>query len=151
MNEDQPIIKDESSDAGIRLVCYVDNKPWASASASADVISEMHAVLKLSRDQILNKLKAALDSLWRDELEKVIIDPASLHNDPPSTPRFVAPYIYRDYRDVVEGLVWYDVGKGETGPSSVPALVRNKMRFVVHERLVAGNEAAEKLLEIFKS
>lgn len=50
-------------------------------------------------------------------------------------------------REVIAGVVWYDVSVGTTGPETLPALVRNKLRYAVHEQLVKGNAAAEELLK----
>jgi hypothetical protein len=148
MNEKEFSIEDASDAERLRLVLHVDGKPHADATATLPVVHDLCATFGISEEQVLAELRGALKALFANELENVRID--RFREEPAGSQRFVAKYTLRDYRDISEGIVWYDLNKGETGPEPVPAIVRDKMRYVAHEKLVAGNEAAEKLRELFR-
>ncbi|XXY50716.1 hypothetical protein WME91_06185 [Sorangium sp. So ce269] len=130
------------------MAFHVEGKPSATAGASSDVVAQMQAQLGMSTEEIRSELKRALESLYRNELEKVAID--RIREDPPNSRRFVASYVFRDFRDITRGIVWYDLPNGTTGPDEVPALVRNKLRYDVHARLTAGGSGAEALLRALR-
>jgi hypothetical protein len=130
------------------LALYVEGARSATARADADVLNQMRVELGRERADVMAELRAALERLHANALEKVVL--GALKEERPGSRRFLASYVYRDHRDVTEGVVWYDVGTGVTGPESVPALVHNKLRYAVHEQLVKGNAAAEQLLKALK-
>ena len=138
-------IRDESSGDSIELRLYIEGLSWATARAGVDEVSLMQAQLGRRRQDIAQDLRGALERLHANQLEKVAI--ASLKEDPVGSRRFVASYLYRDHRELTGGIVWYNVATGVTGPEFVPALVRNKLRYAVHQDLVKGNAAAEELLK----
>lgn len=141
-------IRDESAGSDIVLSLFIENARWATARASGDVVEQMQQQFGRTRDDVAGDLRTALTDLAANELEKVTL--RDLAETPPGGLRFAALYVHRDHREVTEGVVWYDVGSGTTGPDAVPALVRNKLRYAVHERLVKGNANAEELLKVFK-
>lgn len=141
-------IRNESSGEDLVLSLFVEDSRVATARADADVLDQMHGQLGRSRADVEADLRSALESLHANQLEKVTL--ANLREAPPGSLRFVASYIYRDFREVTEGVVTYDVSTSATGPDNVPALVRNKLRYAVHERLVKGNPNAEELLKVFR-
>lgn len=138
-------IRDESTGGDVVLALYVEGARTAVARAEADVLEQMQVELGRTPVNVAAELRVALERLHANELEKVEI--GDLKEKPPGSRRFVAAYTYRDRREVTEGVIWYDVGAGTTGPETVPALVRNKLRYAVHEQLVKGNAAAEELLK----
>jgi hypothetical protein len=54
-----------------------------------------------------------------------------------SSGRWKARYVSRTADDISVGLVWFDPTSDATGPDSVPAIVRAKMRYEA-ERKLAG-------------
>jgi hypothetical protein len=140
-------IRDESAGGDIVLSLFVENERFGTARASADVLDQMQQQLKCKREDVEADLRKALADLANKELAKVTL--GAVEEVPPRL-RFVARYVYRDHRDISEGLVWYDVAAGETGPEEVPSLVRNRLRYAVHEQLAAGNANAERLLKVFR-
>jgi hypothetical protein len=143
MTEEGYKIVDESIGDDLRLALHVEGQRSATAGAPADVVIQMQAQLGVNREQIILELKSALESLRRNELDKAIVD--RIREEPPGSRRFIASYIFRDFRSVTEGIVWYDLLNGTTGPDDVPAIVRNKLRYEVHLKLTAGDPGAEAL------
>lgn len=143
MTRESHTIVDESTADDLRLVLQVEGEPLATAGAASDVVVQMQAQLGLSREEILSELRGALESLRRNELEKIIID--RIREEPAGSRRYVASYVFRDFRNITEGIVWYDLPNGTTGPEDVPVLVRNKLRYEVHTKLTAGDPGAEAL------
>lgn len=143
MSRDVYEIIDESSGGELRLVLRVEGQTAATAGASSNVVTQMHAELGVTREDLILELKRSLESLHRNELDKVTIE--RLQERPPGSRSFVASYVFRDFRDVTPGVIWYDLPNGTTGPDNVPALVRNKLRYEVHAKLTAGNASAEAL------
>mgnify|MGYP001439187499 CR=1 FL=1 len=143
MSQDGYEIVDQSSGDDLRFVLLVEGVQAATAGASSDVVVQMGSSLGVTREYVASTLKSALESLHRNELDKVTIE--RLEERPPGSRYFVASYIYRDFRDITEGLVWYDLSNGTTGPDATPSLVRNKLRYEAHRMLTAGNASAEAL------
>lgn len=141
-------IHNESSGEDLVLSLFVDGARVATARADAEALDQLSTQLGRTRADVEVDLRSALEALHANELEKVTLD--NLREHPPDGLSFVASYIYRDYREVTEGVVTYDVNKSVTGPEGVPALVRNKLRYAVHQRLVKGNRNAEELLKVFR-
>lgn len=142
MSEGYTIV-DESTGDDLCLVLQVEGQRSATARASFDVVTQMRDQFGVSREEIHRELRDALESMHRNELEKVTID--RIREEPSDSRRFVASYIFRDFRSVSEGIVWYDLPNGTTGPEDVPALIRNKLRYEVHAKLTAGDPGAEAL------
>jgi len=136
-------VHEQPAEGGLLLVLYVEDVESARASVRDDVLADMEATLGLGRAEVGKSLTAALLQLHQGELAKVQID--SLTEAPPGSRRFAARFIFRDYRVVTEGLVWYDVVRSETGPSDASALVRNKLRFEVHAHLVGEDKTVDDL------
>jgi hypothetical protein len=136
-------ITNESSGDDLRFVLRVQGQPVETARARSEVVTQMHAQLGVTREDLVLELQRSLERLHRKELDKVTIE--RLRERTPGSLYFVASYIFRDFRDVIEGVIWYDLPNGMTGPDDVPALVRNKLRYEVHAKLTAGNESAEAL------
>jgi hypothetical protein len=136
-------IVDESSGDDLRMVLRVEGEASATADAPADVVAEMRDQLGLAREDILLELTSALKRLHENELDKIAIE--RLREKTPGSRHFIASYVFRDFRNVTEGIVWYDLPNGTTGPDDVPALVRNKLRYVVHAKLAEGNASADAL------
>ncbi len=143
MSRDVYEIVDESKGDDLRLVLWVKGEAAATAGAPSDVVTQMQAQLGMTREEILADLGRALESLHRNELDKVTVQ--RLQERTSGSRYFVASYIFRDFKDITEGIIWYDLPNGTTGPNDVPALVRNKLRYEVHGRLTAGNASAEAL------
>ena len=141
-------IRDESTGEDLVLSLFIEGTHWARARADGDSIEQLRQELGRSREDIEKDLRSALERLHANELEKVTLN--DLRENPPGSLRFVASYVFRDHREVSEGAVKYDVNTGVTEPSHVSALVRNKLRYTVHERLVKGNPNAEALLNVFR-
>ncbi len=138
-------IEDVSHDGDLVLTLVVEGQRTATARTSADVLAQMQAQLGVDRAEVEADLRAALERLHGNELEKVTI--GRLREDAARGRCFVASFVYRDFRDVLEGVVWYSMADGRTGPEDVPVLVRNKLRYEVHTKLVGENQAASDLLK----
>ena len=143
MSKDIYEIVDESSGRDLRFVLMVEGEAAAAAGASAHVVSQMEASLGVTREDVVSDLKGALESFHSNELDKVTI--GRLQERTPGSRYFVASYVFRDFRNITEGVIWYDLPNGTTGPSDVPSLVRNKLRYDAHRRLTDGNASAEAL------
>ncbi len=143
MSRDVYEIVDESKGDDLRLVLRVKGEAAATASALSDVVTQMQAQLGMTREEILADLGRALESLHRNELDKVTVQ--RLQERTAGSRYYVASYISRDFKNITEGIIWYDLPNGTTGPKDVPALVRNKLRYEVHGLLTAGNASAEAL------
>lgn len=137
---------DESDSAAVQFALVAQGRRLGVARAEAEAIKRMVAELEMSRTDVVDALKVALERLHGDELQKVSIN--RLREHPVDSGRYIASYVFRDFRDVSMGFVWYDVSQGVTGPDNVPALVRNKLRYDVHAQLVKGNAAAEEILKV---
>ncbi|MGH7438192.1 MAG: hypothetical protein ACRENE_21110 [Polyangiaceae bacterium] len=138
-------IQDESHDGDLVLALMVEGQRTATATASADVLEQMEHQLGTTPAEVGQDLRGALERLHANALDKVEI--SRLREEPGGSRRFIASFVYRDFRDVVEGVVWYSMPDGRTGPDAVPALVRNKLRYEVHTRLVGESKAASDLLK----
>jgi hypothetical protein len=143
MADDVYEIVDESNGDDLRLVLRVEGEAAAAAGAVSDVVAQMRDQLGMTREDVLTELRGALASLHRNELDKVTVQ--RVRERTAGSRYFVASYIFRDFKNVTEGIIWYDLPNGTTGPSDVPALVRNKLRYEVHSLLTAGNASAEAL------
>ena len=143
MSRDVYEIVDESKGDDLRLVLRVEGEAAATAGAPSEVVTQMQAQLGMTREDVLAELGSALVSLHRNELDKVTVK--RLQEHPVGSRYYMASYIFRDFRNITEGVIWYDLPNGTTGPNDVPALVRNKLRYEVHGLLTAGNASAEAL------
>jgi hypothetical protein len=141
----EPTIVDESQPENVSLVLLVEGQRVASARADGDVLGLLKAQLGVSRAEVRADLEAALLQLHRDALDRVTIE--GLRENPVGSGRYVAKYIERDFRTVTEGLVWYELERGDTGPESASWVVRNKLRYAVHLLLAGNDPAVKKLLE----
>ena len=133
---------------GIRLVLRVEGADIATASAEGDIIHDMGVLLGLQRDTIVEDLRAALLDVLRTQGQSVHVD--SIVEDPTSPLRFNGRYTHRLRNDLQTGIVWYDVSASLTGPDTVPAVVRNKMRFEVHRQLTGADGSARALVDLHK-
>lgn len=138
-------IEDESHDGDLVLALMVEGQRTATARASADVLVQMEHQLGTTPAEVGQDLRGALERLHANGLDKVEI--SRLREEPAGSRRFVASFVHRDFRDVVEGIVWYSMPDGRTGPEAVPVLVRNKLRYEVHTRLAGESKAASDLLK----
>jgi hypothetical protein len=143
MSRDTYEIVDESSGDNLRLVLRVEGQVVATAGARAEVVTQMHSQLGVTREGLLSELRSSLESLHRNELDKVTIE--HLRERAPGSLYFMSSYLFRDFKNITPGVIWYDLPNGATGPDDAPALVRNKLRYEVHAKLTAGNPNAEAL------
>lgn len=143
MSQDAYKIVDESNGDELRLVLLIEGKAAATAAATSDVVVQMQGLFGVAREAVLAELGAALERIYRNELDKVTIQ--RLRERAEGSRYFVASYIFRDFKNISEGIIWYDLPNGTTGPDNVPALVRNKLRYEVHSLLTSGNAGAEAL------
>jgi len=135
-------------DGGVTLELFVEGEPVARAAASASVLDDMRTVLGHQRDAVVADLRKALLDVLKTQGQFVeILEPAE---DPKKKLRFVSRYVYRLLDDVSTGVVWYDVTESATGPESVPAVVRNRMRQDVHRKLTDPGSAARALVDLHK-
>lgn len=128
----------------LRLELWVENRRIATASAVVEVLDAMQRHLGLAREQVAQELRASLEALLKNQLDKVTI--SDLREE--GSLRYVARYTYRDFETVATGLVWYDVQTSETGPSEIPAVVRNKLRHEVHRRLTGEGTHARAIVDL---
>jgi len=141
-------IQDESRDGDLVLVHLVEGQRVATARASGATLEQMAAQLGAQRADVERELRSALERLHANELERVTI--SRMREEPAGSGKFVASFVFRDFRDVSEAMVWYSVPDGTTGPDDVPVLVRNKLRYEVHSRLVGENQAAQDFLKVVR-
>jgi len=141
-------ITEEHLDGGLVLTLRVEGELVATARASADVLDQMKAQWGTTSESVAGELRTALERYHADALEKVTID--AFHEAPERSRRFVATFTFKDFRNVAKGIAWYDMRTGETGPADVPALVRNKLRYVVHDLLTADDPTAKELRRILR-
>lgn len=131
-----------SSDGGLTIELLVDGVLYARAEVSAEVLSDLRTQLGLDRSSVTEQLRKALhDSLV---LPGRFVEISDLKESTPL--RFTARYTYRARDQVSTGLVWYDVRSSLTGPETVSALVRNKMRTEVHQTLTSAGSTARELV-----
>lgn len=128
------------------LVLVAEGQEAGRATVRGDVLEDMKTTLGSSRDQVAARLRDTLLDLHEGRLEKVRIE--QVVEQPEGSLRFIGRYTSRDYRTVTHGVVWYDVTKSETGPSDASFLVRNKMRFEVHKKLVGDDPQAGALQKV---
>lgn len=132
--EHQGEIRDISeSEDQIRFGLFVENELFATAEVNEPVLTAMIQMLGKSRKEVAEDLIATLRDLFEKKLEKVQI------RNLKETDRleFLAEYSYRTFDKIEHGYVEYNVRTGETGPDSVPTVVRNKMRSNVHNQLAS--------------
>ena len=141
-------IQDESRDGEFVLVHVVEGQRVATARASGATLEQMAAQLGAQRADVERELRSALERLHATELEKVTI--SRMREEPAGSGKFVASYVFHDFRDVSEAMVWYSVPDGTTGPDDVPVLVRNMLRYEVHSRLVGESQAAQDFLKVVR-
>jgi hypothetical protein len=114
----------------------VENQVSGAASASTEVLNDMHTMLGMQRSDVASILRRALREHAMHELKKMKL--GEIRQLPEHDLRFSASYVYRDFDDVQVGAVWYDVPTSRTGPDTVPAVVKNRLRTEVHKRLAVG-------------
>lgn len=135
-----------SPDGGVRMGIFVEGRMHATATAGADELAQLEAQLGVGRDQVVEDLKASLESYVRDEFERVSI--SDIHADPNRPLRYSARSRMLTGTEFVEGLVWYDVGTSMTGPDDLSPVVRNKMRSEVHRTLTREQGTARALVDL---
>lgn len=133
---------------GVRLVLRVEGTDIASASAEGDIVHDMGVLLGLQRDTIVEDLRAALLDVLRTQGQSVHVD--SIVEEQGRPLRFNGRYTHRLRNELQTGIVWYDVNTSVTGPDTVPAVVRNKMRFEVHRQLTGADGSARALVDLHK-
>jgi len=133
-------------EGGVRLDLRVEGKRIATASAAYDVLEAMSHQLGLTREAVADDLRTSLLDLLKNQLDKVTV--TEPREDPQRSLRFRSKYTYRDFDNVVSGLVWYDVQTSETGPYGVPAIARNKLRHEVHRLLTGDGSRAREIVDL---
>lgn len=130
----------------LRLELVVEGTRVAHATADAAVLDSMNTELGLSREAVIKDLKHALLDALRSQHQ--IIKVSNIIEAPPQSLRFIGRFTHRLGNEITTGLVWYDVSTSETGPASLPAVVRNKMRFEVHRQLTEDGSNARALVDL---
>ncbi len=132
-------------DGGVVLELVVEGAVFARASASSADLDALKDVRGDQRDDVIATLRQALiDALKTQGQFVTISDPLE---DPEQELRFSSRYIYRLRDNISTGVVWYNVTESTTGPESLPAVVRNKMRYAVHRKLTEPGSVARALVE----
>ena len=134
-------IRDESVGDNITLTLYLEGAPWARAHLGGDVFEQMHAQLGSERGDLVAELRTALQRLHAHTLER---SSGACRKSALKAGASSRRMSSGDRKSRQVSL--YDLGTASTGPLSVPALVRNKLRYAVHEKLVKGGPIAEQLL-----
>ena len=140
------IIESTTPDGGVVLTLVVEGSSVARATADATVISDMGTVLGIGREDVVTELRKALLGVLKTQGQ--FVEVSNLKEDPASKLRFSGRFIYRLGDDVSTGIVWYNVNDSTTGPESVPAVVRNKMRHEVHRQLTDPGSTARALVDL---
>ncbi|HEX8436927.1 hypothetical protein [Archangium sp.] len=136
-------------EGGLVLKLLVEGDSIATARASADVLAQMQERLGMDRTAVAAELRLALREHIKKRFQKVLTFSKPIEE--PSRPlRFHSEYTYRDLDSVDAGLVWYDVRAGETGPESVPEVVRNKMRSEVHKHLTSSTTTTQEIIKLLE-
>jgi hypothetical protein len=129
---------------GIALELWAEGSRLARAAASKQILEQMRACLGLEPAQVAAELQAALVAYLRNQLATVeVSEPIE---DPKKKLRFASKFTLRSGDLIEPGVVWYDVTESTTGPDSLPAIVKNKMRHEVHRKLTDPGSVARELL-----
>lgn len=138
------------SDGGLTLELTIEGARLVRASANEDVIEQMKSQFGFSRQDVVEELRRSLESYLKNQLAIVkISDP---EEDPVQRLRFVSRFslLSRENNDIRAGVVWYDVPGSTTGPEDLPAIVRNRMRLEVHQKLTSSGSEARGLVELLR-
>lgn len=135
----------QTDEGGLGFALSVEDEPVAKAWASAEVIRQMSEQWGTTREAIAAELKAALEQFHAGTIQRITL--GALREDPEHPRRFSASYLFKDFRDISMGIAWYDLETSETGPPAAPALMRNKLRYAVHDKLFKS-EAVDQLKKL---
>lgn len=138
----------KSADGDLTLDLVVEGVTFARASASAQVLEDICAVLGVSRDEVEHDLREALVDVLRGQTQAAEI--TEITKDPQQRLRFSALFKHTFGKHVEAGLVWYNVATSETGPEDVPPTVRNKLRLEVHRLLTTEGSSARALADMHR-
>jgi hypothetical protein len=132
-------------EGGLAFELLVEGSRLGRASASVDILADMHAMLGMDREAVATTLRTALVDYLKHQLATVTVsEPVE---DSQRKLRFASRFTLRQGDHVQAGVVWYDVTESTTGPDSLPAVVRNKMRHEVHRKLTEPGSAARALVD----
>lgn len=131
-------------DGGIALELWAEGSRLARASASKPILEQMNAWLGLRPDQVAAELRGALVAFLTNQLATVAVSEPT--EDPKQKLRFTSTFTLRSGDLIEPGVVWYDVTESTTGPDSLPAIVKNKMRHEVHRKLTDPGSVARELV-----
>jgi hypothetical protein len=135
-------------EGGLVIDLVAEGARLARAAASADILGDMQTMLGMDRASVAAELRAALLEYLKNQLATVTVsDPVE---DPARKLRFKSRFTLRSGHQIHTGVVWYDVTESTTGPESLPAVVRNKMRHEVHRKLTDPGSAARALVDLHK-
>ena len=136
------------ADGGLVLELLAEGLRLGRASASADILADMGVMLGLDRTAVAAELRSALVEYLKHQLGTVTVsEPVE---DPARKLRFRSRFTLRSGGEIQTGVVWYDVTDSMTGPESLAAVVRNKMRHEVHRKLTDPGTAARALVDLHK-
>ena len=136
----------DDPEGGVRLELHAEGQRVASAGADADAVSDMDSLLGVDRRGLRSLLESAL--VERFELEQGMVDlgvpRVVAQTDAASSDdrRLVSQYVRRGPESIAVGVVWYDPSSDTTGPDSVHAAVRSKMRTAARRQLAEKPRSA---------
>lgn len=134
-----------ADDGGLELELWVEESRVARARASVAQLHDIEQFLGKTRDEIRNDLEQRLQDVLKTQGQ--FVDLSEPVESPESSLRFISRFVWRLYDELSTGLVWYDIGESVTGPESLPAVVRNKMRHEVLRKLTEPGGTARALIE----
>ena len=133
---------------GLIIELSAEGTHLARATASAETLADLQSMLGMDRASVAAELRDSLLAYLKNQLAMVTVsDPIE---DPTRNLRFRSQYVWRSGDQIQTGVVWYDVTDSTTGPETLPAVVRNKMRQEVHRKLTDPGSAARALVDLHK-
>jgi hypothetical protein len=136
------------TDGGLHFDLHVEGKRIATEAIAGDVLDDMCHLTGETRESVAEAMQRDLLAYLEHQLATATLTTPQEDSQRPL--RFQSKYTYKwwdvDQKvdKVIRGYVWYDVENAETGPESVPAIVRNKLRHEVHRLLtIEGSQARE--------
>lgn len=133
-------------DGGVVVELFVEGNLFARASASPTVLADMQCALGVDRGTVVADLREHLLNALKSHAQMVSIK--GIVEDPKKRLRYEGRFSLQLGKEITPGHVWYDVTESTTGPASVPAVVRNKMRHEVHRRLTSPGSSARALVDL---
>lgn len=134
------------ADDGIVLELHAQGVRLARATASRDIIADIDAMLGVKKAAVEAELRTALVEYLKNQLATVEV--AEPVEDSEKSLLFRARFTQTVGDEIRSGVVWYDVTESKTGPESLPAVVRNKMRHAVHRQLTTPGSSARALVDM---